>query len=205
MQIPLQVTYRHVEKTEAIESLVQEKVQKLQQVCSQLNSCRVAIERAQVHPDSGSPFSVRIDMTVPPHHELCVTKSPDVGKQYVPLDAVIRDAFDAARHRLAELNERQHDHMVKDRPEQEAIAIVTALYPEQGYGILKSLEGDEVYFNRNSIVNGDFDRLKIGTGVQCVARVAEGDIPFRASTVRVVNQPNTFGVTDSAEPIEPPT
>jgi hypothetical protein len=50
---------------------------------------------------------VRLDITVPPSHELAVERSPDSGTQYEPVDAVIRHAFDAMERQLKELNERQ--------------------------------------------------------------------------------------------------
>ena len=35
MQVPLEVDYRNVDKTEALESLIRDKVAKLEQVCNQ--------------------------------------------------------------------------------------------------------------------------------------------------------------------------
>ena len=201
MQVPLEVSYRNVEKTDALEALVQEKVDKLEEVCDHISSCRIAIEKAHDHPSSGSPYRVRIDLTVPPRHELAVTKSPDEGTQYEPLEAVIRDAFEAARRQLAELNERQHQK-VKSHPTQEMTGIVTKLSADEGYGFIKSLEGQEIYFNRNSVLSNDFDRLEIGTGVQFFAQ--EGDEGLRASTVGIVNKPGASASKVSEEEIEPP-
>ncbi|NJK37426.1 MAG: ribosome-associated translation inhibitor RaiA [Oscillatoriales cyanobacterium RM2_1_1] len=117
MKITPEITYRHIQKTAEIETLVEEKIAKLEQFCDRTNSCRIAIEKAHDHPKSGSPYRVRIDMTVALGHELAVNRSPDQGTQYVPLDAVIRDAFEAARRQLVELVERQNDQ-VKTHPQQ---------------------------------------------------------------------------------------
>lgn len=201
MKIPLEISYRGVPHNQAIESLVRKKAAKLEQVCHQLNSCRVAIEKAHEHPNSGSPYRVRIDMTVPPGHELAVTKSPDAGKQYEELETVIREAFETARRRLVELNEQLHGE-VQDHPEQEEIAIVTHLWPEEDYGIIKTIDETEIYFHRNSVANNQFDRLAVGTGVQVVAEDTGGD-RLRASTVRIVNKPSPGpGIVDSDTPIE---
>ena len=186
MQIPLEISYRDVPKTDALEALVREKVGKLEQVCDHISSCRVAIEQTHKHPNSGSPYRVRIDMTVPPGHELAVVENPGEGNQYQPVETVIRHAFESARRQLIELSERQQNK-VKSHPTQEMTAIVTKLFPEQGYGFLKTVEGQDVYFHRNSVLHDDFDRIQIGTGVHFFAE--EGEQGLQASTVQIVNKP----------------
>lgn len=148
MQVPLEVTYRDVPKTDAVEALVQEKIARLERVCDHISSCHIAIEKAHDRPSSGSPYRVRIDLRVPPGHELVADQNPGEGTQYEPLEAVIRDAFEAAERQLKELNERQHDQ-VKTHPTQSVTGIVTQIFPEGDYGFLKTLEGQEVYFHRN--------------------------------------------------------
>ena len=49
MNLPLELTFRGVEKTEDMENLMREKVDKLQEVCSYINVCRIVeIGRAHV-------------------------------------------------------------------------------------------------------------------------------------------------------------
>lgn len=200
MQVPLQVSYRDVPKTDALENLIREKVAKLEQFCDHINSCRVAVERAHEHPSHGSPFRVRIDLTVPPGHELAVVKNPAEGNQYDPVDSVIRDAFEAARRQLVSLNRKQQGQ-VKQHPNQAMTAIVTQLFPEENYGFLKTLEGQDVYFNRNSVLHDDFDRLEIGTGVRFM--MTEAEEGPRATTIQIVNKPGSrISKTDDHEQSE---
>lgn len=201
MQVPLEISYRNVSKTDAIEALVREKAAKLEKFCDHINSCRVAIEKAHEHPKSGSPYRVRLDLTVPPGHELAVAKNPGEGTQYEPLETVIREAFEAARRQLVELNERQRNE-VKRHPQQEMTAIVTQLFSEQGYGFLKTLEDEEVYFHQNSVLHNDFERLEIGTGVHCF--VEQGQQGLQATTVQIVNKPGSSVSKVDEEYIEPP-
>lgn len=104
MQVPVEITYRDVPKTDAIESLVQEKINKLEKFCDHISRCRVAIEKAHDHPRSGSPYRVRLDITVPPNHELAAVRNSGEGNQYDKLETVIRDTFDAARRQKLKLN-----------------------------------------------------------------------------------------------------
>lgn len=201
MQVPPEVTYRNVDKTSALEDLIDERIAKLEEVCDHISSCRIAVEKIHTNPDHGSPFRVRLDLTVPPGHELAVSENPGQSTQYVPLEAVIRDAFDSARKQLIKLNDRQKNR-TKTHPEQEMGAIVTQLFPEEGYGFLRDLDGQEIYFNRNSVLNNDFDRLTLGTGVHCFTR--DGDDGPMASTVQIVSKPGARAEKSEGSPIDLP-
>ena len=203
MQIPLEITYKDVEKTDALEALVHEKAAKLEQVCDHINSCRVTLEKAHDRPKTGSPYRVCIDLTVPPSHELAAVKNPGEGDQYDPLETVIRSAFDAARRQLVKLTEKQRDQ-VKSHPEQEMGALVTKLFPEQEYGFIRALDSDEeIYFHRNSVIHDDFDRIEVGTGVRYVALQDEDGL-LRATTVQIVGKPGANISQTDEEAIEQP-
>jgi len=107
MQVQPEINYRNVEKNEDIENLVAEKIAKLEQVCDYIISCRVAIERKHHHQQTGNPYRVRIEVTVPPGHELVVKRISTEGKREEPLPTVLRRAFEAMRRQLKELVERQ--------------------------------------------------------------------------------------------------
>jgi cold shock CspA family protein len=65
-------------------------------------------------------------------------------------------------------------------------ARVTKLFPEENYGFLETPDGIEVYFHRNSVLGGGFDRLQIGMEVSFVEE--EGEKGPQASTVRRVGK-----------------
>jgi ribosomal subunit interface protein len=202
MKVPAEITYRNVDKTEAIDNLIHEKIAKLEKFCDHISSCRVAIEKAHEHPNSGSPYRVRFDIRVPPNHELAVVRNPGEGNQYDDLSTVIRSAFEAARKQLIELNERQRNE-VKYHPEQENIAIVTKLFPEAGYGFIRSSEtGREIYFHRNSVLNDKFDELKEGAGVQFTEE--EGMSGPQATKVHLVNKPGSAVPKEQKSDIKTP-
>lgn len=200
MQVPLEITYREVEKTEALDTLVREKVAKLEQVYERLNSCRVAIEKIHDRPSSGSPYRVRIDMTVP-GQEVVAESNPGEGVQYIEVQPVIRDAFDAARRQLQEISERQRNR-VKTHEAQDMTAIVTKIFRDEGYGFIKTFDDREVYFHRNSVLHDDFDRIDVGTGVHFF--LEDGEEGPQASTVKIVNKPGATAGTSDQTLIEPP-
>lgn len=185
MEMPLDITYRDVEKNAAIDNLIRSKVEKLEEVCDHIIGCHIAVEKAHDNPSHGSPYRVRLDLTVPPSHEVVVTRNPGEGIQYDSLESVIRDAFDTARRQLRDLNEQQQDR-TKKHPEQSVGGIVTKLFPSQNYGFLKALDGREIYFHRNSVLNDDYENLTVGTGVQFF--LSEGQNGPQASTIRLIDK-----------------
>lgn len=193
MQVPLEVNFQNVQKNEALENLINEKVAKLEQICDYLTSCRIYIDKPHENQRSGNPYQVVIEIHVPPKHEIITRREPGEGDLHDPLDSVLRDAFDAAKRQLQELVERQRGE-TKKHPEQEAVAIVDRLFPEADHGFIKTLEGEDIYFHRNSVVHNDFDRLEIGTGVRYVAK--EGEKGLQASTVQIVDKPGSRTSTE---------
>ncbi|MFP4314636.1 MAG: HPF/RaiA family ribosome-associated protein [Desulfovibrionales bacterium] len=201
MEVPLQVSYREVDKNDFVEDLIRKKVDKLEQVCDHIISCHVAIEQDQKFQRVGSPFRVRLDLRVPPGHQVVVKRESSGGDIHDKLPEVIRDAFGAARRKLKKLTEKQQGK-TKVHPEQQAVALVTKLFPEEDYGFIKTIEGQDIYFHRNSVTSNDFDRLEVGTGVSFVA--VEGEKGLQASTVHVVDKPGVRAGTMEEPRIDEP-
>ncbi|WP_413175982.1 HPF/RaiA family ribosome-associated protein [Anabaena azotica] len=204
MKIPPEITYRNLDKSEAIDNLVHEKIAKLEHICNYINSCHIAIEKIHDRPRTGSPYRVRIDLTIPPGHELAAEKNPGEGIQYQPLEAVIRETFDAMRQQLTKITQRQRPSEQANRhtEAQENTAFVTKLFRENGYGFLKTLDGQEIYFHHNSVLHNDFDRLEIGTGVNFSWE--QGEEGPQASTVKIVDKPGVRVGKSSETLVEPP-
>jgi cold shock CspA family protein len=203
MEIPLEITYRGVQKTDGIESLIREKAAKLDKICDKLISCRVAIESPQQHQNSGSPFRVRINMRVPPGHELVVRRESTKGDIHDPLHTVLRIAFDAAHRQLKEhVEKKQGDVKTKSHEDADNTGFIIRLFREEGYGFLKNLNGEEFYFHRNSVLQNDFERLEVGTGVRFFP--SEGDEGPSASSVQIIDKPGVRVTEGGESPVETP-
>jgi ribosomal subunit interface protein len=96
MQIPLQITTRDVEQSEALEARIREKAKKLDEFFNHIVSCRVVVEKEHKHQSQGKHFNVRIDIGVA-GGEIAINRehAEDV---YVAL----RDAFDAAKRKVGD-------------------------------------------------------------------------------------------------------
>lgn len=117
MEMPMDVTYREVTRTDALDRVIRRQADKLERVCDHIVSAHLAIERPQRHQRSGSPFRVRLDVRVPPGHEVVVTREPGEGDLHDPLPAVVRTVFGRAERRLRSLVAEQRGE-VKRHPAQ---------------------------------------------------------------------------------------
>ncbi len=198
MVLPLQVTFRGVEHSETIEGWIREEAAKLDEFYDHIMACRVLVELVNRRHKSGSLYHLRIDLTVP-GGELIVKREPnlhgsmqDIGEErnakcletnipHRDLRQAIDDAFKAMGRRLEDYARRQRGD-VKTH-ERTPRASVSKLLPAEGYGFLKTPDGREVYFHRNSVLDHGFDRLEIGTAVRFIEE--PGQKGAQASTVRV--------------------
>ena len=202
MKVPLKVSLRGVENSGALDEQIQREVARLERVCEYVSSCRVAVELPRQHQRTGNPFRVRVDVTVPPGHELCARHEPGEGNTHDSVQTIVKETFDAARRQLERLVRRQRGD-VKSHPEEaENEAFVVRLFPEEGYGFIKTATGDEIYFHRNSVTSSGYDRLTIGTGVRFVAR--DGVNGPQASTVEIIDKPGARALRGEPPAVEPP-
>jgi ribosomal subunit interface protein len=94
MQIPLQITTRGVEHSEALEAHIRDKAKKLDKFFDHIMSCRVVVEAPHKHHHQGKQFNVRIDIGVP-GDEIAVNRD-----HHEDVYVALRDAFDAAQRQV---------------------------------------------------------------------------------------------------------
>jgi ribosomal subunit interface protein len=104
MQIPLQITLRNVAKSEAVESAIRKKAEKLDRYHRQIVSCRVVVEIPSRHKHQGKEFVVRLDIKVP-GNEIVINHD-----HHEDLYVALHEAFHAAQRRLED-----HDRAIADR------------------------------------------------------------------------------------------
>ena len=106
MHLPLQITFRNIEHSDALEAKVRERADDLDHCYGRIMSCRVIIEALHKHHRNGNQFHVRIDLTVP-EAELIANREPDEHHAYTDVHVAIRDAFDAMRRQLEDYAQRE--------------------------------------------------------------------------------------------------
>ena len=180
MQLPVEISYRGVEKSPEIDDLIRTKAARLDKFCDHITRCDVAVEKPNHAQQSGNPFRVRVDVTVPPGHELVADEKQNEHEMHEPLTKIINDAFKNMERQVKELAERQR-HEVKTHVEPRAM--INKLFAD--YGFITGFMGSDVYFHRNAVIGANFDELKVGMEVRYDE--SHGEMGPQASTVHIVN------------------
>ncbi|MCL7488231.1 MAG: HPF/RaiA family ribosome-associated protein [Desulfobulbaceae bacterium] len=185
-----------------MEQLIRKDATKLEKVCDDLISCRIGIKLNQKSQNTANPFKIRIEMRFPPNNNLVVTHKSGIKEATDDLPTALKNAFKSAHRRLKRLVEKQQAVM-KSPPQQSMMALVIKIFTDEGYGFIRSLDGEEIYFHRNSVLNNDFNRLEPGTGVNYTA--VPGEKGLQATTVQIVDKPGVRphdeDVVEAAEPL----
>jgi len=186
MRQPLQVVFRNMDPSAAIEAQVRERVAGLERFYADILSCRVAIELQHRHHQQGNLFHVRVDLKVP-DGEIVASRAPAAHHAHQDVYVAIRDAFDAARRQLEDYARRRRG-AVKEHaaPPHGRVAELLA-----DGGKIETPDGRMVYFHRNSVVDAGFERLTVGAEVRFVEEM--GELGPQASTVHVVGKHHVVG------------
>ncbi|MFA7666481.1 MAG: HPF/RaiA family ribosome-associated protein [Burkholderiaceae bacterium] len=104
MKIPLQISFRDMPVSLALEALIREKAAKLEQFHPNMTGCRVVVDKPHNHSQQGEAFAVTVDVSVPGANLVANhTRHEDPN-------VAVRDAFLAARRQV-------EDHVKRQRTE----------------------------------------------------------------------------------------
>jgi ribosomal subunit interface protein len=190
MQLPLQITFKNMDPSPAVEAKIREKVAKLDHFHEHIMGCRVVIEAPHHRGRKGKLYTVSVDITVP-GGEIVVDREKRKSHAHEDIFVALRDAFNAAGRQLED-NARRMRQDVKTH-ETPLHGKVLRLLPYEGYGFIAMSDGREVYFHRNSVVEGSFDDLEEGSEVRVVVAEKEGEQGPQASTVKPVGKHHVVG------------
>ena len=191
MQTPAEIAFHNCEATAATEQEIRSRIDKLDRIFDRLVSCRVRVDQRNDNSQHSIPPVVRIEMSVPGYKDIIVAHEPDRLQrkfQRPDLNNAINEAFRIAERQLSEFKEKLTNRTAALRHEaaNEFLGQVAETTPEKDFGFLLNKEGGLLYFHRNSLLSGDFDRLKRGDAVTYVEEV--GDTGPIATKVRVKMQ-----------------
>jgi cold shock CspA family protein len=117
---------------------------------------------------------------MPGQRSVVVNRQPVNRKARTDPYVAIHEAFRTARRQLQDQVKLLRGD-VKAHDEQGG-GTVTAFYPDEGYGLITTDEGDEIHFDRSSLPPGAFESLREGAAVNFEAH--EGDYRVHARVAR---------------------
>ncbi len=99
MKLPLQITFRNVEHSTALESRVRTLAKRLEKFSDHITSCRVIIESASHRHHHGTLYRVRMIIAVP-RAGIPTGATHRLDRSHEDPYLALRDTFGAARRRL---------------------------------------------------------------------------------------------------------
>lgn len=186
MQIPLQITFRNVDASPAVEANIRDHAERLERFDDSIVSCRVVVGLQHRHHHQGKLYHVNIDLKVP-GAELVSGRGSDQHHAHEDVYVAVRDAFDSLRRRLEDHARRERgDVKTHDSP---AHGRIVELHPQ--HGRIETPDGRTVYFHRNSVVGADFGALAVGDEVRFSEEA--GDNGPQATTVHTIGKHHVVG------------
>lgn len=180
----LQVTFRNLDPSPAVEAKVRQRARELEQFFDRIVSCRVVIEAPKRH-HRGDLYHIRVDLKIP-GKEIVVKRDPPEHHAHEDIYVAVRDCFDAVRRQL-------EDHVRRRRGDVKAHEIpshgrVARLIAEGDYGFIEASDGSEVYFHCKAVANGGFEKLTVGDEVRFALYPGEGEKGPQASMVSLIGK-----------------
>lgn len=183
-EIPVTVTFKDIATSDALEVRIRELAQRLARFHSRITVCRVVVAEAHRQHNKGTLHHVRIDLTVP-DGEIVVNREPEENHAHEDAYIAVRDAFEAAQRQLRDWVGRHAKHGAKAHPTPRHGTVVR-VFGDDGFGFIETPDGDEVYFHKNAVTHGGWDKLDVGTYVRFIE--ANGDKGPHATNVTLVDE-----------------
>lgn len=180
---PVEVVFHNMDHSDAVEADVRQKAAKLARFYDRIIGVRVVVEAPHRTHHKGKLYHVNVDVSVP-GGEVVVTRQGPKDHAHEDVYVAVRDAFNAAGRRL-------EDHARKIRGDVKTHETplhgkVRRLFPDHGF--IETSDGREIYFHRNSVVEGSFEDLADGSEVRLVLAYGESASGPQASTVKPVGK-----------------
>jgi ribosomal subunit interface protein len=110
MPFPLEISFRNMDPSAAVEARIREKAAKLERFHDRIVNCTVVVEAPHRHHHKGKLYSVRIDVSVP-GADLVVDRAKPLDHSHEDVYVAVRDAFNAAARRLEDHTRRMRGHV----------------------------------------------------------------------------------------------
>jgi len=158
------IGYQNMQASEAVTARIREEIEDLEKFHPRIIGCNVVVDAPHRHGAKGNQFEVRLDISVPGDN-IAVSRQSDPEKFADDVYIVIRDTFEAARRLLSDRTSLMDGYRQKRHPDTEHGEIVR-LFAAEGYGFIKAMDGEEVYFQEDSMTRSVWGRLQEGGRVR---------------------------------------
>jgi ribosome-associated translation inhibitor RaiA len=100
MNAPVEVHFHGIQKSEAIEQRVRNKVAKLEKHFGRMTSCRVLLEAAQRNAQKPKVYTIKIEIGIPRQRSIVICHERTGAHASEELTLALRDAFEVALRKM---------------------------------------------------------------------------------------------------------
>ncbi|MDG0815954.1 HPF/RaiA family ribosome-associated protein [Bdellovibrio svalbardensis] len=161
--IDLKIQFLGFPESEAVSAAVWDYVEHLEKLCDQIMSCHVVINRPPQKSHQGGIYHIKIRLHMRGAN-IIIDKEPGKNHAHEDVYVALRDAFDAAKRKVEDFM-RIRSGRVKTIAKPMHARIIRLLFNED-CGFVLAEDQREIYFHRNSVLNQNFDDLKVGQEVR---------------------------------------
>jgi cold shock CspA family protein/ribosome-associated translation inhibitor RaiA len=184
METPVEIEFQEMAASSETRGLIAGHVEELEQRYGRITACRIVVKGPGHRHQTGGQYDVNIRLALPDGREVDIGRTPKADERHADLSFAINDAFKRARRRLQD-KARRMEGMVKTH-EGQAIGTVVRFDPAGEFGFLRANDGHEIYFHRNSVLDGKFSELAVGSRVMFADEI--GEKGPQATTVRLLGK-----------------
>src|SRR6516164_3734740 len=177
MQTPVEIDFQGMRGRPEVQASIEHHVAELEQRYGRVTACRAVLKGPGGHHRTGGLYEVNIRLALPNGREVNVSRTAQADERLADLSFAINDAFKDARRRL-QGQVKQH--------ESQPMGTVKNLDASGEFGFLEAADGHEVYFHRNSVLDGAFGHLAVGTHVTFAEEM--GEKGPQANTVKLLGK-----------------
>jgi cold shock CspA family protein/ribosome-associated translation inhibitor RaiA len=183
MQTPTQIEFEGTKASPELQAAIDQHIAELESRFGRMTAGRVVVRGPGERHRSGGQYQISIRLALPDGREVNVGRTPKADERHADLTFAVDDAFKRARRQLQD-QARQMRGDVKSH-ESQPIGTVVSIDPSGEFGFLETADGQEIYFNRNSVVDGP-SNIAPGTRVSYVEEM--GEKGPQASTVKILGK-----------------
>lgn len=192
MQKPLQISFKNLDKSEHLETLIRDRVDKLEQFYPRLIGCRVVLEKPARSATAKASLAIAIELDVPGRPKIIAKREDDRRDAKGDNLKLISQAFDAAQRQLEDLT-RVASRDVKQHENAGETGCIMQVEKLEDHGFVELAQGESLYFSREAVADNRFDDLKPGMVVHVTRAVRESAMGPAASSIRLQTGAQTVG------------
>jgi cold shock CspA family protein len=184
METPVQIDFQGMDTSPQIRGAITKHVGQLEDRFGRVTAGRVVLKAPGGHHRTGGLYEINIRLALPEGREVNIGHTPQNDERYADLDFALNDAFKRARRQLQD-QVRKLQGQVKHH-EGPPMGTVSELDPLGEFGFIETNDGRDIYFHRNSVLNGEFPHLSVGAHVTYAEEM--GEKGPQASTVKLMGK-----------------